>query len=115
MGAKGRPTGDDLPGRAFSIHALLAADGTAPNVQPEFDARRLIQVADVILGMDVMTRGTFIVYGREFLEELSDGRRDPQVAAIVKVELDQDSDELDSLLALVESIKGRHEFRDRSK
>ena len=111
MCAKARPTGDDLPGKAFSIHALLAADGAGPNVQPEFDARRLVEAADVILGMDVMTRGTFIVYGREFLGELSDGRRDPQIAAIVKVELDQDSDELDHLLALVESIKGRHEFR----
>ena len=65
----------------------------------------------MILGMDVMTRGTFIVYGREFLNELSSGARDPQIAAIVKVELDQDSDELDNLLALVESVKGRHEFR----
>jgi len=61
--------------------------------------------------MDVMTRGTFIVYGREFLNELSAGRRDPQIAAIVKVELDQDSEELESLLALVESVKGRHEFQ----
>ena len=109
MCAKARPTGDDLPGRAFSIHALLADDGS-PNVQPDFDARQIIQAADVILGMDVMTRGTFIVYGREFLNELAEGRRDPQIAAIVKIELDQDSDELDGLLALVEQIKGRHEF-----
>lgn len=114
MCAKPRPTGDDLPGKAFSIHSLLAAEGDGPNVQPDFDARRLIEAADVILGMDVMTRGTFIVYGREFLNELSDGRRDPQVAAIVKIEIDKDSDELDSLLALVASIKGRHEFQHRT-
>ncbi len=110
MCARARPTGDDLPGRAISIHALLAADGAGPNVQPGFDARQIIQAADVILGMDVMTRGTFIVYGREFLNELSEGKRDPQVAGIIKVELDQDGDELANLLALVESVKGRHEF-----
>jgi hypothetical protein len=111
MCAKARPTGDDLPGKAISIHALLSADDASPNVQPDFDAREIIQAADVILGMDVMTRGTFIVYGREFLNELSDGRRNPQIAAIVKVELDRDSDELPKLLALVESVKGRHEFQ----
>lgn len=111
MSAKERPTGDEVPGRALSIHALLAADGTGPNVQPEFDARQIIQAADVILGMDVMTRGTFIVYGRAFLNELSEGKRDPQIAGVVKVELDQDSDELDQLLALVEGIKGHHEFK----
>ncbi len=111
MCAKARPTGDDLPGKPISIDALLAADGLGPNVQPDFDGRQIIQAADVILGMDVMTRGTFIVYGREFLNELSSGARDPQIAAIVKVELDQDSDELDKLLALVESVKGRHEFK----
>ena len=110
MNANARPTGDDLPGKPISVHALLAADGAGPNVQPDFDAREIVRAADVILGMDVMTRGTFIVYGREFLNELSNGTRDPQIAAIVKVELDQDSDELASLLALVEEVKGRHEF-----
>src|SRR5262245_9965100 len=59
MCAKARPTGDDLPGKAISIHALLAEDGVSPNVQPGFNARQIIQAADVILGMDVMTRGTF--------------------------------------------------------
>jgi len=106
-----RPTGDDLPGKPISIHALLADDGAGPNVQPDFDAQKIIRAADVILGMDVMTRGTFIVYGREFLNELSEGRTDPRIAAIVKVELDQDSEELETLLAFVENIKGRHEFR----
>ena len=111
MNSKRRPTGDDLPGRAISVHALLAEDGADPNVQPEFDARQIIQAADVILGMDVMTRGTFIVYGREFLDELSSGKRDTELAAVLKVELDQDSDELANLLSLVEAVKGRHEFQ----
>jgi hypothetical protein len=111
MSRKRRSTGDDLPGRAISIHALLASDGATPNVQLGFDARQIILAADVILGMDVMTRGTFIVYGREFLKEQSEGGGDPQIAAIVKVELDQDSHELPILLALVESVKGRHEFQ----
>lgn len=117
MSKKRRSTGDDLPGRAISVHALLATDGAGPNVQPDFDARQIIQAADVILGVDVMTRGTFIVYGREFLKVQSEGEggKAPQIAAIVKVELDQDSDELANLLALVESVKGRHEFQAPDK
>jgi len=111
MCAKARPTGDDLPGKAISIHALLAEDGINPNVQAGFDARQILQAADVILGMDVMTRGTFIVYGRDFLADVSNARKDAQIAALVKVELDQDSDELAQLLSLVNSVKGRHEFQ----
>jgi hypothetical protein len=114
MCAKARPTGDDLPGRAISIHALLAEDGVSPNVQPDFDARQILQAADVILGMDVMTRGTFIVYGRDFLANVSDARKDAQIAALIKVELDQDSDELAKLLSLVDNVKGRHEFQKPS-
>jgi hypothetical protein len=106
-----RPTGDDLPGAAIPIEALLGSDDDTPNLQPGFDARQIIHAADVILAMDVMTRGTFIVYGREFLKELSDGKGDRQLSAIVKVELDQDSDELAKLLRLVEGVKGRHEYR----
>jgi hypothetical protein len=115
MVEKQRPTGDDLPGAAIPIEALLGADDVTPNVQPGFDARQIIQAADVILAMDVMTRGTFIIYGREFLNELSDGKKDRQISAIVKVELDQDSDELAKLLRLVEGVKGRHEYRAYSE
>jgi len=103
-------TGDDLPGRSFPIDAFLAADGINPNVQPEFDARRLILAADVILGMDVMTRNTFIVIGREFLKEIADGARDSQLSLILKIELDEQTDELARLVSLVESIRGGHEY-----
>jgi hypothetical protein len=104
-------TGDDLPGRSISIDALLAADGKSPNVQPGFNALQIIQAADVILGMDVMTRNTFIVIGRDFLKEIAEGTRVSQPSLIVKVELDEQTDELPRLVALVESVRGRHEFR----
>ncbi len=110
MSKKKRPTGDDLPGAPIPIEALLGSDDVTPNVQPGFDAREIIQAADVILGIDVMTRGTFIIYGRQFLKELSDGTRNQELTALVKIELDQDSAELEKLLRLVESVKGRHEF-----
>jgi hypothetical protein len=107
---KKRPTGDDLPGAPIPVEALLGSDDVTPNVQPGFDAREIIHGADVILGIDVMTRGTFIIYGRQFLKELSDGTRNQEITALVKIELDQDSSELEKLLRLVESVKGRHEF-----
>ena len=111
VNAKRQFTGDDLPGGSIPIDALLAADGISPNVQPGFDAAQLIQAADVILGMDVMTRNTFIVIGREFLKEIADGARNSQLSVILKVELDEQTDELSRLVSLVENVRGRHEYR----
>ena len=106
-------TGDDLPGRSIPIDALLADDSQSPNVQPGFDARQIIAAADVILGMDVMTRNTFIVFGREFLKAFADGTRNSQLSVIVKVELDEQTDELARLVKLVESVRGRHEYQGK--
>jgi hypothetical protein len=107
-------TGDDLPGRSIPIDALFAAEGTGPNVQAEFDARQIIQAADVILGIDVMTRNTFIIFGREFLKGIAEGAGSPQRSAIVKIELDEQTDELARLVRLVETIRGRHEYQGRT-
>ena len=111
VSAKGQFTGDDLPAGSIPIDALLAADGISPNVQPGFDARQIIQAADVILGMDVMPRNTFILVGHEFLKEIAGGTRKSQLSVIVKVELDERTDELARLVGLVESVRGRHEYR----
>jgi hypothetical protein len=104
-------TGDDLPGRSIPIDALLADDAESLNVQPGFDARQIIAAADVILGMDVMTRNTFIVFGRDFLREFADGTRNSQLSVIIKIELDEQTDELARLVKLVESVRGRHEYQ----
>lgn len=104
-------TGDDLPGRSIPIDALLAADRINPNVQPGFDAGQILQAADVILGMDVMTRNTFVVFGREFLKEFANGARNSQLSVIVKIELDEQTDELARLVKLVETIRGRHKYQ----
>ncbi len=114
MTRKPQFTGDDLPGRSIPVDALLATDGTGPNVQPEFDARHIIQAADVILGIDVMSRNTFIVFGREFLKGIVEGGGSSRHSAIVKIELDEQTDELTRLVNLVESIRGRHEYEGRT-
>ena len=102
-------TGDDLPGGSIPIDALVSTEGNEPNVQPGFDARQILLAADVVLGIDVMTRNTFIVFGREFLQEIASGTRSSERSAIVKVELDEGTDELARLVSLVESVRGRHD------
>lgn len=111
MSAERQFTGDDLPGLTLPVDALLAADGVGPNVQPGFDARQILLAADVILGIDVMTRNTLIVFGREFLKEIADGSPKSPRSAIVKVELDEQTDELTRLVSLVETVRGRHDYK----
>ena len=110
MSSQPQFTGDNLPGRSIPVDALFADDGVGPNVQPEFDARQIIQAADVILGIDVMSRNTFIVFGREFLKGIAAGGGSSQHSAIIKIELDEHTDELARLVKLVETIRGRHEY-----
>lgn len=92
------------------LHALFSSDGAHVNAEARFEPRELIRAADVIMGVDVMSRHTFVVYGREFLEAAARSES-PQMAGIVYIELDEgtETDDLERLIGLVESIKGRHD------
>jgi hypothetical protein len=72
--------------------------------------QKSIREADVILGADVRSGCQFLLYGRNALEEdaCADSARPLRV---FYVSLDRTSDELASLVALVQSIKGRHDYR----
>jgi hypothetical protein len=97
--------------RTVPLHALFAADGAITNPEAPFDPRELIRGADVIMGVDVMSRRKFIVYGRAFLEAASQADA-PPLAGIVFIELDEETetDDLARLLGLVASVKGKHEY-----
>src|SRR5262249_38520381 len=95
-----------------SIHALFAADGINPN--PEFDPRPALAAVEVILGVDVMTGREFLVYGRDALERVVRSGR-PMPMRVLKVGLDQETDELERLIALVLITKGRHDYRSRAR
>jgi hypothetical protein len=90
------------------IHALFDENGTGPN--PGANPSTVIRDASVIVGVDVMSGREFLVFGRQALEAASNSDK-PIDMAVLKVALDQETDELERLLALVHVIKGQHDYR----
>jgi hypothetical protein len=73
------------------------------------DPEPLVAAADIVVAVDVMTRAELLVFGEpavfraEFLG--------PKVVLLVLVvELDLDSEEIDTLATLVEIVKGDHDL-----
>ena len=95
---------------AIPINALF--DGNGPNLSA--DPRGTLRKAQLIFGVDVMTRNRFLVYGRPDLERIvSTGQKMEMVMAAV--ELDEETDELEKLLALVQVVKGRHDYEQEDE
>jgi hypothetical protein len=75
-----------------------------------FDSTAVLREADVILGVDVVSRHEFLVYGQALIEDMiKSGRVRP--GRVLKIELDQATDELEKLVALVELVKGSHDYQ----
>lgn len=89
------------------IHAIYGRDISEPNRNPDY--RPWLLAADLILGRDVGSGHEFLVYGRPALEEVSRSGR-PRPFRIAVVEVDMETDELELLLALVEVLRGRHDY-----
>jgi hypothetical protein len=88
------------------IEALFG-EGRDPHAEVEY--RRLLAVADLIFGVDVMSGKQSIVFGRLSLEELvRTGQSD--LLGVVNVGLDQETMELEKLATLVQDIKGHHDY-----
>jgi hypothetical protein len=73
------------------------------------DPEKLVAAAQVVLAVDVMTAAQLVVYGEvalfptEFLGWSAEFR-------VLAVELDFDTEEVDTLAALVEVVKGDHDL-----
>lgn len=89
------------------IEAIFDEGGFGPNM--ELDPRASLELADVIFGRDVMTQHQFLLYGREALERIVESG-DTEPLAALHIELDQDSEELEKIIALIEVMKGRHDY-----
>jgi hypothetical protein len=64
----------------------------------------------VIFGVDVMTEHQFLVYGRDVLKEIMDTGKGRSLR-VLRIGLDQETEELEKLLALVELVRGRHDYQ----
>jgi hypothetical protein len=85
----------------------LFGEGRDPNAEAEY--RRLLAVADLIFGVDVMSGKQSIVFGRLPLEELVRTGQS-NILGIVNVGLDHETMELERLVSLVQDIKGHHDY-----
>jgi hypothetical protein len=96
--------------QTIPIHALLAEDGINPNEDLDRHPRDIVSSADVVLAQDVMSGRQALVYGRTLLETIAAGKLVDGVE-VLAVELDMDSTELETLVALVQVVKGRDDYQ----
>lgn len=73
------------------------------------EAREALAEADVVIGVDVASQRAFTVFGTPALEESIQISRGGALR-MVRISLDKETGELDQLVALVQAIKGRHEY-----
>jgi len=88
------------------IEALFG-EGRDPDA--EVESRRLLAVADLIFGVDVMSGKQSLMFGRSSLKELVRTGQS-NILSVVNVGLDQDAMEIEKLATLVERIKGYHDY-----
>jgi hypothetical protein len=84
--------------------------GVRPNPDHDPPPHMLVQFANVVIGRDRKSGNEFLVYGRERFYRFDDASEDADRFTAI-IELDQETDDLERLLALVEVLKGRHEYR----
>jgi hypothetical protein len=73
------------------------------------DPDAVVARAQVVLAVDVMSRRELLVYGQTALFPVEFAGRDADLA-VLAVELDHDTAEVDALAALVELVKGDHDL-----
>ena len=96
------------PEHPIPIEALFDETWTRPNLAK--DPRRTFADAQVIFGVDVMSQREFLVYGRKILEQIVKSGTTQEFCAMW-VAIDQETDELEKLLALVKVLKGHDDYK----
>jgi hypothetical protein len=92
-----------IPG--VPLHSFRTADGRLDHVACED-----LLLADLIIGRDTMSKHEFLVLGRDVLEGITSGRTPSREARILVVELDQNTDDLEMLIALVRVKRGTDDY-----
>lgn len=96
--------------KTVPFHALFAEDNIGPNESLAPHPADVVASADVVLAQDVMTGRQALVYGRSVLGAIAAGGQAAEVA-VLAVELDMDTDELERLVALVRVVKGHDDYQ----
>jgi hypothetical protein len=104
-----RPAGPAGPDRVL-IGALFDETGVGKNRAAGFDPFDLVAAADVILGVDTGSGHEFVLFGRPAWERAA-GDEGDAAGRVLRVELDQATDDLERMVALVRLLKGRDDYR----
>jgi len=75
------------------------------------EVRETLKHADVIFGVDVDSEREFVVYGKEVLQRIV-ASNEGKMLRVARVELDQDTHELEYLLAAVRVLRGHDDYQD---
>jgi hypothetical protein len=92
----------------ISIDALFDESGRGPNLSA--DPRPLLKAADVVFGVDRMSGRQFLVYGADSLRRVIQTGKAGEFL-VMRIELDQETDDLERLLALMIVLKGKHDYQ----
>jgi hypothetical protein len=99
-------SGPDLS-KPIPIEAFFGVNGTDRNC--DWDVLGTLDMSQLIVGIDIMTGHEFLLYGRQVLDSIEKtGVKIP--LRVLKIELDQDSQELEKATALVHLTKGRCDY-----
>jgi hypothetical protein len=88
--------------KPISIEAFFG-EGIRPHAG--WDGQQVMSEADVIIAHDTMTTDEFVVFGTAALEAIVESGEDSELV-VLKVEIDQETDDLEKLCGLVMITKG---------
>lgn len=91
---------------AIAVNALFGK-GMEPNMSADYE--QFIENADVIFGVDVMSEREFLVYGRKALRDNAISGQ-VKTLAVTRVALDQETEELEKLVALIRILRGSDDY-----
>jgi len=69
----------------------------------------LVQEADLIIGVDIMTRQEYVIYGKATLKRIAETGQAEDLR-ILYVAIDAQTEDLDKLCGLVMALRGRFDF-----
>ena len=94
--------------RGISIDALFDESGTGPNLSA--DPRQDLHAADLVCGVDRMSGREFLLYGSVALRDVIK-TGESKGLHVIRIELDQETDDLERVLALMTVVKGEHDYQ----
>jgi hypothetical protein len=107
--------GPGLPGPdRVPIDAFFDNSGVGANLDADFDPTDLVNAADIIIGVSRADGHEFLMYGRDVVERIAASRQ-PEQVSILRIEMDQETDDLERLCALLRLLKGRDDYRSFSE